>query len=190
MNAMTMDAPRTALIQVDLQNSNVNRPLAPHPGLEVARNSARAAKALRERGASIVFVRVLLDQMLKLPVDAPLTRDPSAPPLGPDACDIAPEAAFAEGDVLITKRQWGAFYATELDQVLRRRAIRTLIMTGIVTNLGVESTARGAFDRGYELLFLEDAMSGLKSEQHDFAVREIFPHMGRVIHTDALIALL
>jgi nicotinamidase-related amidase len=187
MNSATIDPARTALIQVDLQNSNVSRPLAPYTGLEVVSNSVRAAKVLRERGASVVFVRVLVDQILKLPADAPLTRDPAAPPLPPDACDIVPEAAFTPGDVLITKRQWGAFYGTELDQVLRRRAIRTLVMTGIVTNLGVESTARAAFDRGYELVFLEDAMSGLTAEQHQFALREIFPHMGRVLSTDAFI---
>jgi nicotinamidase-related amidase len=55
----------------------------------------------------------------------------------------------------VTKRQWGAFYATDLDQQLRRRGIRTIVLGGIATNFGVESTARAAFDRGYELVFAE-----------------------------------
>lgn len=190
MSTLVIDPARTALVQVDLQKSNVTRELAPHSGPDVVRQCVRIASALRERGGLVVFVRVLLDEILRLPADAPLARDPSAPPLPPDACEIVPEAAMANGDVLITKRQWGAFYGTELDQILRRHGIRTLVMAGIVTNLGVESTARAAFDRGYALVFAEDAMSGLKQHQHAFALQEIFPHMGRVVATDALIQAL
>jgi nicotinamidase-related amidase len=88
--------------------------------------------------------------------------------------------------VLITKRQWGAFYGTDLDQQLRRRGIKTLVMSGIATNFGVESTARAAFDRGYELVFVEDAMSSLAADPHDFAIKELFPRMGRVRSTETL----
>ncbi len=82
--------------------------------------------------------------------------------------------------VLITKRQWGAFYGTNLEQQLRRRGIRTIILAGIATNMGVESTARAAQDQGYELVFAEDAMSSMSAEFHQFAVQNIFPMMGRV----------
>jgi nicotinamidase-related amidase len=68
----------------------------------------------------------------------------------------------------------GAFHGTALDQQLRRRGIRTVIMGGIATNFGVESTARAAFDHGYALVFAHDAMSSIKG-MHEFAVQSIFP---------------
>lgn len=101
-----------------------------------------------------------------------------------------PEAGFQSGDVLITKRQWGAFYGTDLDLQLRRRGIRTIIMTGVATNIGVESTARDALERGYELIFAEDAMSSLSAEMHSFAVENIFPIMGRVRGTQEILGAL
>ncbi|MDB5790131.1 MAG: isochorismatase [Massilia sp.] len=105
----------------------------------------------------------------------------------PDASHLAPDAGVEATDIVITKRQWGAFYGTELDQLLRRRQIRTLVLGGIVTNFGVESTARAAYDRGYALVFAEDAMSGITAEAHDFACRNIFRAMGRVRSTRELI---
>ena len=101
-----------------------------------------------------------------------------------------PEAGFQPGDVLVTKRQWGAFYGTDLDLQLRRRGIRTLIMTGIATNFGVESTARDAQERGYELVFAEDAMSSLSGELHAFVIENIFPVMGRVRSTEDILTAL
>jgi nicotinamidase-related amidase len=91
---------------------------------------------------------------------------PGAPAPPPDASHLAPEAGVEATDIVITKRQWGAFYGTELDQLLRRRHIKTLVLGGIVTNFGVESTARAAYDRGYALVFAEDAMSGITAEAH------------------------
>jgi nicotinamidase-related amidase len=84
------------------------------------------------------------------------------------------------GDVVVTKRQWGAFYGTDLEQHLRRRGIRTIVLGGIATNIGVESTARAAHDQGYEVVFAEDAMSSLSAEVHEFPIKNIFPRMGRV----------
>ena len=107
-------------------------------------------------------------------------RDPNAPPPLPGASQLVAESGYQAGDLLITKRQWGAFYGTELNQQLRRRKVQTIILGGIATNFGVESTARDAFDRGYELIFVEDAMSSLSVPAHDFAIQNIFPRVGRV----------
>jgi len=81
------------------------------------------------------------------------------------------------GDIVLAKRPWGAFYETGLDQQLRRRSIRTIVLGGIATNFGVESSARAGFDRGYELVFAEDAMSSISEEAHNFFVKHIFPRM-------------
>ena len=94
-----------------------------------------------------------------------------------DWSEIVPEIGPRSGDIVITKRQWGAFYGTALDLQLRRRGIRTLVFGGIATNFGVESTARDAYERGFEQVFVEDAMSGLTAEAHQFAITTIFPRI-------------
>jgi len=107
-------------------------------------------------------------------------RKPDAPPPPPDAADLAPAIQRQAGDHVVTKRQWGAFYGTDLDQLLRRAGVRTIILGGIATNYGVESTARAAFDLGYELVFAEDAMSSIDADAHRFACGQTFRNMGRV----------
>ncbi len=176
--SLTLDPKSTALVLIDLQNAIVSRQLAPHSATEVVSRSAALAEAVRASGGTAVYVRVLVSDILSLPADRSGPR-PSGP-MPPEASELVPEAGFREGDVLITKRQWGAFYGTNLEQQLRRRGIRTLILAGIATNMGVESTARAAQDQGYELVFAEDAMSSLSAELHQFSVQNIFPMMGRV----------
>jgi nicotinamidase-related amidase len=179
MAALEFDLKSTALVLIDLQNGIVGRTLAPHSASDVVARSAQLAAALRANGGTVVYVRVHVADVLRLPVDAPM-RDPNAPPPPPSASQLVAESGYQAGDLLITKRQWGAFYGTELDQQLRRRKVQTIILGGIATNFGVESTARAAFDRGYELIFVEDAMSSLSAAAHDFAIQNIFPRMGRV----------
>jgi nicotinamidase-related amidase len=93
-------------------------------------------------------------------------------------------------DIIITKKQWGAFYGTELDLQLRRRGIDTIVLCGIATNIGVESTARFAFEYGYQQIFAEDAMSSRSTEEHNFTVKTTFPRMGRVRKTEDILASL
>jgi len=186
MEDIAIDISRTALVMIDLQHSTVSRQLAPYSGQQVVGNCVLLAQEMRNRGGMVVYVRVLVNDMLQLPADAPL-RPPGAPAPPPDASQIVPEAGVEATDFVITKRQWGAFYGTELDQLLRRRGIKTLILGGIATNYGVESTARAAFDRGYELVFAEDAMSSMSADAHHFACHNVFRNMGRVRTTAHII---
>ncbi|MGJ7525983.1 isochorismatase family protein [Variovorax sp. GB1P17] len=188
MDPLDLNPRQTALISIDLQHSNVGRQLAPHAAADVVQRSKRIADALRAAGGTVVWVRVDVTALLSLPADASISRPPGSPVPPPEFSQLVLELEVQGGDVLITKRQWGAFYGTDLDQQLRRRGIKTLVMSGIATNFGVDSTARAAFDRGYELVFVEDAMSSLAAELHNFANKELFPRMGRVRSTDALIA--
>jgi nicotinamidase-related amidase len=126
-------------------------------------------------------------ETLSLPVDAPRPQPANIPP---EASELVADLHVQASDVVITKRQWGAFYGTDLEQQLRRRQMRAIVMGGIATNFGVESTARAAHDRGYELVFAEDAMSSLSAEAHGFAVKNIFPRMGRVRLTEQVVAAL
>jgi nicotinamidase-related amidase len=90
-------------------------------------------------------------------------------------------------DIIITKRQWGAFYGTELDLLLRRRRMRTMVLLGIATEYGVESTARSAYEYGYEQVFAEDAMSGASEEGHHLSVNAILKRLGRVRSTEEIL---
>jgi nicotinamidase-related amidase len=148
------------------------------------------AARFRALGAPVVLVRVSFAadgaDALRSPVDAP--RAGATRPAGWD--EIVPQLGPATGDVLVTKRNWGAFYGTDLDLQLRRRGVRTVVLGGIATNFGVESTARDAFERSYALVFAEDATSGLTAEAHDFAIRNIFPRLGRVRSTEEILSAL
>ncbi|QJD99519.1 isochorismatase family protein [Massilia forsythiae] len=184
MSELNIDIGSTALVLIDLQNSNVRRELAPYTAEQVVGNAVLLAGEMRDRGGMVVYVRVLVDQLPALPADAPMPKAGNPPP---DASQLAPEAQVQAQDIVVTKRQWGAFYGTELDQLLRRRHIKTIVLGGIATNYGVESTARAAFDLGYELVFAEDAMSSMQAEAHRFSCENSFRTMGRVRSTRALI---
>lgn len=186
MEDLKIDIARTALVLIDLQNGNTKKELAPYTAEQVVGNSVLLASEMRNRGGMVVFVHVLMDQIKMPPSDQPMQK-PGAPAPAPDASQLAPEAQVQAEDIVITKRQWGAFYATELDQLLRRRGIDTLILGGIATNMGVESTARAALDRGYALVFAEDAMSSMSAEMHRFACEHTFRIMGKVRATLNLI---
>ena len=186
---MELDPKSTALVLIDLQNGILGRTMAPHAAKDVIARAAKLAEALRSKGGTVVYVRVDVSDMLHLPADAP-SRDPNAPPPPPKASELVADCGYQAGDLLITKRQWGAFYGTGLDQQLRRRGVRTILMGGVATNFGVESTARVAYDRGFELVFVEDAMSSMSEEMHRFAVQSIFPRMGRVRSTEEVIQAL
>lgn len=190
MTTFELNTRSTALVVIDLQRGIVARPVAPHSSREVVERTARVATALRAAGGQVVLVRVAYAadgrDRLRAQVDAPMP----ASPLPPDWADLVPEIGPRDGDLVITKHQWGAFYGTELDLQLRRRGIGTIVLCGISTNFGVESTARDGWERGYQLIFIEDAMAALSPEAHAFAVGTIFPRLGIVRSTAQLLATL
>ena len=187
---LALDPATAALIVIDLQRGIVARQGAPHTPAEVVERCARLAEAFRSEKALVVLVHVAFsdDDRDRLRPEA----DSAAPsgPMPAEWSEIVPEIGPRPGDLVITKRQWGAFYGTALELQLRRRGIRTLVFGGIATNFGVESTARDAYERGFEQLFVEDAMTGLTANAHEFAVTTIFPRMGRVRRTDEVLASL
>jgi nicotinamidase-related amidase len=188
MDALMLDAKTTALVVIDLQGAIMARDTKPYTTHEVAAKAAKLAEALREAGGTVVYVHVLVNEVNRLPADKPMNMGPG--PLPPSAWEIVPEAGMKEGDIVIAKRQWGAFTATNLDQALRRKGIKTIVMAGLATNMGVESTARSAQELGYELVFAEDAMSSMSEEWHSFSIKNIFPMMGRVRTSEEVIEAL
>jgi len=173
----------SALVLIDLQQGIVGYSLTPRSGADVVRNAALLAQRFRAVGGTVVLVRASYSPG---GVDALAPQTDSTAPAAtrPAGWDVlVPEIGSADSDIVITKRQWGAFYGTELDLQLRRRRIDTIVLGGIATNMGVESTARSAYEHGYHQVFVEDAMSNLVAEGHPFAIQHIFPRMGRVRST-------
>ncbi|MES2392091.1 MAG: isochorismatase family protein, partial [Acidobacteriota bacterium] len=109
---LVLDPKVTALVLIDLQNGVVGRQLAPHAAADVVRNGVRLADALRAKGGLVIFVRVMVTETLSLPVDAPHPRPANIPP---EASELVADLHVQPSDVVITKRQWGAFYGTELE---------------------------------------------------------------------------
>jgi nicotinamidase-related amidase len=188
MTELQLDPHKTALVLIDLQNAIVGMSTAPHPAPRVVANSARLAKAFRGHGAPVVYVRVDLNDFLKILVDEPVNLGNS--PLPAIASEVSPSAGFQSGDILLTKRHWGAFAGTDLEQQLKSRGVDTVVLTGISTNAGVESTARQGTGLGFGFVVVEDACSGQDAEQHRFAFEKIFPRICRVRSTDEVLAAL
>jgi len=182
----------TALIVIDLQKGIVERPAGPRDGATVVSSAARLADAMRARGSFVVLVTVAFGPDLRdalRPSSDDSTGARTAPP-PPDWSEIVSEMGPRSGDHLVTKKQWGAFYGTDLDLQLRRRGIRTIVLCGIATCFGVESTARNAYELGYEQVFVEDAMTSRNADEHAHTVKNIFPRIGRVRTTDEVLAAL
>ncbi len=188
MNTSPIDLSHTALVLIDLQRGIVPLPLAPRSGADVVQNGVRLAERFREEQAPVVLVHVGFSadgrDALQLEVDSPMQRG-SMPP---DWSELVPEIGPRPGDLVIGKRQWGAFYGTELDLQLRRRGVKKIVLGGIATNFGVESTARVAHELGYAQVFVEDAMSSISAEAHAFAIRDILPRLGVVRSTEEVLA--
>jgi nicotinamidase-related amidase len=185
MSALPLDAKKTALVLIDHQNAILSMPTAPYAAKDVVQKGRLLAQAFRAKGAMVVYVRVDMASMLTLPVDAPW-RDPQAPPPPPIASELAPDAGFESGDLLITKRHWGAFAGTGLEEALKQRGVDTVVLGGIATNFGVESTARQGTGLGFAFVIVEDACTSLDAEMHRFAFEKIFPRLAQVRKTDDL----
>ena len=191
MNELQIVPARTAFVAIDLQNMVVSRAVQPHTARSVVEHAARIASALRARGGFIVWVRVAFSADGK-DRPHPICDQPWTPPreIPADANELAPGLLVQPSDHLLTKRQWGAFYGTDLDLQLRRRGLTTIILGGIATNIGVESTARAAFELGYQQIFPEDAMSALSAAAHENSMTGVFPRIGQVRRTGEVLAAL
>ena len=188
MSELSINKSTTALVVIDLQKGIVGRQTAPYPSDMVVKNATALADVCRQHDMPVFLVRVNASHdrkdMLRPTADAAMPMQ--TPP--PDWAEIVPDLGPKPGDFVITKHQWGAFYGTELDLQLRRRGVTTIILCGISTNIGVESTARFAYEYGYQQIFAEDAMAAISAEEHHATVAKIFPRIGRVRSTDDILA--
>lgn len=175
----------TALILVDLQKAVMAQPVEPRTSAAVLANCQLLAERFRTAGAPVILLNVAFAPDFADALKSPTDRaSPAAKAhLIENWTDLA-DGLAAPGDLRITKRQWGGFYGTDLDLQLRRRSIQTVVIAGIATNIGVESTARSAHEHGYEPVLVEDACASFTTDIHYFAFTQIFPLLGRVATTN------
>jgi len=179
-----LDPRNSALVLIDLQKGILGYSLTPVTSQELLKRGRALAERFRIAKATVVLVNVAFSpdgaEMLRQPVD-------QAQPLPagglPDGWSDFPPGLMQTGDLKITKRQWGAFYGTELDLQLRRRGIRTIVLGGVATHIGVESTARQAYKHGYELLIVTDVTTSSDAEGHEMSMKHIMPRLARVVQS-------
>ena len=179
---ITLDPKTTALVLIDLQKGILGRKLEPIPAEALVERGKALAGRFRAAGALVVLVNVVPATGEERRVDeaSPL---PAALPQG--FADLSPGLAEPE-DLKITKRTRGAFSVPELDLRLRERGVRTIALGGVATQFGVESTARQAWELGYELVIVRDATTSIALEAHDNSMRRIFPRIARLTDSTAL----
>lgn len=177
---MTPFDPRTtALILIDLQQGIVAGDKGPHSAEAVVAASKTLAARFRAAGAPVMLVHVGFTPatMPSRNVDQPRLPADGTPPAFSELVD----GLQADGDTVVLKRHWGAFTGTDLDLQLRRRGVKTVVIGGIATNFGVESTARTAWELSYDVVIVEDACTSRSAALHDFAIRHILPQIARVV---------
>jgi nicotinamidase-related amidase len=187
MPATALD-PRTALVVIDLQRGIAGFPTV-HPFADVVANTRRLAVAFRRAQLPIVLVNVAFAAD---GADRLRTRAEVQPRfvVTPESAELVPELGAEADDLRVTKRQPNAFYGTELDLQLRRRQVTGIVLAGGATSAGVEATARAAHERAYNLTFASDAMTDIDPVNHDHSLKKVFPRLGEIDTTAAILALL
>jgi nicotinamidase-related amidase len=188
MNPTALDQ-QTALIVIDLQKGITRLPTV-HPGGPVIVNAAQLAARFRLLHLPVVLVRVAFSADEKDRLRLRVAHGRPLAPLAPDYSDLEEALNRQPEDIIVTKRQWGAFFGTDLDLQLRRRRVAGILLAGIATSMGVESTARQAFEHGYNVTIATDAVTDLNANAHSRSLDWIFPMLGELGTTEEILALL
>jgi nicotinamidase-related amidase len=166
-----------ALIVIDLQKGILSLPTV-HPATEIVGRAAQLARAFRERGLPVVLVNVTA---------TPPGRTDAGPrkfSFSEDWAELVPELGCHPDDYLLSKQRPGAFIGTSLNDYLRQRGVTQVFLTGVATSVGVESTARSAYDYGYNVVLVVDAMTDRETDSHRHSVEKIFPRLGETDTTN------
>lgn len=181
--ALTTLAPNTALIIVDLQKGIVGSPFI-HPIDGIVNRSRALLDAFRERGLPVVLVNVAG----VAPGRTERPRHSESFPAG--WTDLIPELDQKPGDIVVTKRTWGAFASTDLEHRLKELGVTQVVVAGVATGTGVEATARQAYEHGFNVTLALDAMTDRRPEAHDYSISNVFPRLGETGATQDIIDLL
>jgi nicotinamidase-related amidase len=182
--ALTMLDPNTALITVDLQKGIVALPVI-HPIDAVIAKTAALAAAFRQHGLPVVLVNVA--GMAPGRTEQP-GRSIADFPEG--WTDLVPELGREVNDITVTKYSWGAFATTDLEARLKALGVTQVVIAGVATGIGVEATARQAYEAGFNVTLATDAMTDLRAQAHEYSIANVFPRLGETGTTEEIIDLL
>ena len=171
-----------ALIVIDMQKGIVALPTV-HPIAGVIDNVAQLCQAFRKWGRPVILVNVTGRAPGR--VEASFNFSPPA-----DWAELIPELDRQPSDDVVTKENVGAFYGTALERILRRRGVTQVFLAGVATGVGVEATARQAYDQGFNVVAVTDAMTDLDPEMHRHAVEKVFPRIGERASTAEVLSRL
>ena len=184
MAVSTIDQ-KPALVVIDLQKGIAGLPSV-HPMDDIVANSARLAAEFRERELPVVLVNVTGGAPGRIEAQRP----GGARQFPADFAELLPELDVQAGDVLVTKTTWGAFTGTSLHETLQGLSVTQVVITGVATQMGVESTARSAHEHGYHVVLVTAAMTSSDMVAHEHAITQIFPRLGETGTTDEVLELL
>jgi nicotinamidase-related amidase len=182
MPLTTLD-PITALIVIDLQKG-ITQLATVHPMSDVLDRAASLANAFREERLPVVLVNVIGGAPGRTEMPRPSGERPS------DWSELVPELFQQPDDIVISKSTWGAFTGTALDALLKERGVTNVVLCGIATSIGVESTARQAYELGFNVTIAVDALTDRDVDAHHNSVVRIFPRLGETATTAEIIDLL
>ena len=189
---LNLNPATTAVVLIDLQKGLLGLPLAPYAATQVVGSAVRLAKKVTTTGGTVVLVRVDFgDGLAAAPrgqTDTPLAIPAGGIPA--DWSEIAPDLLAIQPCLTVTKHNWSAFYGTNLDLQLRRRGISHIILGGLMTNFGVESTARDGWQHNYTVVVAEDACGSFNADLHGFAIANTLPRVSLVRKSSEIIAAL
>jgi len=183
MTATTLD-PKTALIVIDLQKGIVGLPLA-HGIADVVANARALLDAFRAHRLPVALVNVAGGAPGRTEQPRRMTE-----PFPAGWADFIPELNQQPGDIVVTKKTWGAFASTDLEKRLKDIGVTQVVVIGVATATGVESTARQAYEHGFNVMLAIDAMTDIRREAHDYSIANVFPRLGETATTRAIIDLL
>lgn len=177
---ITVLDPVTALIVIDLQKGVLATPKA-HPAADIVQRAVALAQAFRQHRLPVVWVNVN-----GFPPGRAEQGVRGTPP--PEWSELAPELQPQAGDHRVTKQSWGAFTGTGLDAYLKEQGATQIVLAGISTSIGVETTARQAYELGLNVALAIDAMTDTHADAHQNSITRIFPRLGETGSTQDVIA--
>ncbi|HEY8099229.1 MAG TPA: isochorismatase family protein [Burkholderiaceae bacterium] len=180
--AITSLDQKTALVVIDLQEGIVALSTA-HPASEVVKRASTLADAFRRHPLPVVLVNVVGGAPGRTERPRNIAR-----PAG--WSDLVQELKQQAQDHTVTKQTWGAFTNTDLDAHLKNQGVTQIVIAGIATSIGVESTARQAYERGFNVTLAVDAMTDTSIDAHINSVTRIFPRLGETGTTQEIINML
>jgi nicotinamidase-related amidase len=184
----TLD-PSTALLLIDLQRGITALPTA-HPAEDIVARCARLAAAFRANDKPVIATGVAFAADGGDVIKTRTAQNSTDATLVPNYVQLRPEIALSDSDIIVTKHGWSAFYGTDLGLELRRGKVTGIVLAGISTSIGVESTARAANERGYELTIATDAITDTDESAHLNSLKAIFPQIAELATTEEILTAL